>query len=263
MSLAHWNNPVTAERYRLFTERHDRYRIAARALVQAADVAPGHRVLDVAAGIGCTALACLEQLGGEDVVTAVEASDAMRQAGIARTRSRPVVWHATIPEEQQFDRVICGAAIWALGPVSEVLGRLVDHVAPAGALAVSLPAAYLGEADQPGGGTDPFLTALPAALAGLGLANAPGTALPHLDETSLTQAFLDHGFTMSRSSTRLRLTQDAYCDWLALPPVNDTLLGKVPPEDRPAIVAGQACSLDKSSWRWETWALCVGTRVTE
>lgn len=263
MSLALWNHPVTAERYRLFTERHDRYQIAARALVRAARVAPGHRVLDIAAGIGCTALACLEQLGDGDVVTAVEASDAMRQMGEVRTRGRAVDWCAAPPEGQQFDRVICGAAIWALGPVSEVIGGMSDQVAREGALAVSLPAAYLGEADAPGGGTDPWLTALTAALAELDLGNPPGTVPPPLSEKSLTQAFLDHGFTPSRSSTRLRLTQEAYRDWLALPPVNDTLLGKVPPEDRPAILARWAESLDLSSWRWESWAFFVGVRITE
>ena len=67
---------------------------------------------------------------------------------------------------------------------------------------------------------------------------------------------------MSRSSIRLRLTQHAYLDWLALPPVNDTLLGRIPPEVRPDILTRCAEGLDMSSWRWETWALCVGTRVT-
>ena len=129
-------------------------------------------------------------------------------------------------------------------------------------MAVSLPAAYLGEADAPGGGADPELTALTAALAGLDLGNPPGTALPPLSETSLAKAFSDQGFAMSRSSIRLRLTQQAYLDWLALPPVNDTLLGRIPPEVRLDILTRCAEGLDMSSWRWETWALCVGTRVT-
>jgi len=261
MSLLMWNHPVTAERYRRFTERHDRYRVAAKALVEAAGVAPGCSVLDIAAGIGCTVLACLEQLGTGDRVTAVEAADAMRQAGARRTRGRPVDWCAAAPTGQHFDRVICGAAIWALGPVDEVVGRMREHVAPEGVLAVSLPAAYLGEADAPGGGSDPYLTALPEALAGLDLGNPPATALPSLSEKGLAQTFRDHGFNMSRSSARLQLTQQAYVDWLALPPVNDTLLGQVPPEDRPKLVFRCAEGLDMSSWRWETWALFVGTRV--
>lgn len=263
MSLRLWNHPVTARHYRLFTDRHDRYRIAAKALVQAAAVAPGHRVLDIAAGIGCTALACLEQLGDGDVVTAVEVSDAMRKEGSARTRDRPITWHTAPPKGQQYDRVICGAAIWTLGPVSEVIGWMAQHVAPAGVLAVSLPAAYIGEVDAPGGGSDPRLIALTEALAGLDLGNPPETALTPLTEASLTQAFCDHGFFLSRSSIRLRLTQDAYRDWLALPPVNETLLGQVPPEDRPALLARCSDGLDMSSWRWETWALCAGTRVTQ
>lgn len=261
MSLLLWNHPATAERYRIFTDRHDRYKVAARALAEAASVSSGHRVLDVAAGIGCTALACLERLGDEDMVTAVEASDAMRQEGERRTRGYPINWRAAPPKGQVFDRVLCGAAIWALGPVSEVIGRLSEYVGPEGTLAVSLPAAYLGEADAPGGGSDPLLTTLPEALAGLDLGTPPARPLPPLNEESLAQAFHDQGFSMSRSGIRQRLTQQAYLDWLALPPVNDTLLGKVPPEARPEILAQCADDLDMSSWRWETWALCVGTRV--
>lgn len=261
MSLLLWTHPVTAERYRMFTDRHDRYKVAARALVEAASVAPGHRVLDIAAGVGCTALACLEQLGDEDTVTAVEAAEAMRQEGERRTRGRAVNWCAAPPEGQQYDRVICGAAIWALGPVDEAIGRMSKLVAPGGVLAVSLPAAYLGEADVPGGGSDPHLTALPEALAGLDLGNPPTVTVSPLSEKGLTEAFHDHGFCMSRSNIRLRLTQDAYRDWLALPPVNDTLLGQVPPEERPKLINRCAEDLDMSSWRWETWALCVGTQV--
>ncbi|WP_306142447.1 methyltransferase domain-containing protein [Roseibium sp. MMSF_3412] len=261
MSLLLWNHPVTAERYRLFTERHDRYRVVAAALAEAAAVAPGHKVLDIAAGVGCTALACLQRLGENDTVAAAEAADAMRQEGERRTRGRTVNWYAAPPQGQTYDRVICGAALWALGPAGEVIGQMSHHVAPKGALAVSLPAAYLGEADAPGGGPDPHLTSLPEALKALNLGKPPGTAQPLLSETGLRQAFADHGFVMSRSSIRLRLTQDAYCHWLALPPVNDTLLGQVPPEDRPELVYRCAEDLDMSSWRWESWALCVGTRL--
>lgn len=262
MSLFLWNHPVTAERYRIFTERHDRYRLAARALIEAAAIKPGQRVLDVAAGVGCTALACLEQLEETDVVVAVEAADAMRQAGERRTQGRRIAWRSAPPEGQQFDRVICGAAIWVLGPVSEVIGGMADLVAPGGTLAVSLPAAYLGDADEPGGGADPRLTGLAEALAELDLSNPPGAALPPLSGTSLAQAFRDNGFSVARSETRFRLTQQAYLDWMTLPPVNDTLLGQIPPEDRPALLARLAEDLDMSSWRWETWALCVGTRAT-
>ena len=42
---------------------------------------------------------------------------------------------------------------------------------------------------------------------------------------------------------------------MTLPPVNDFLLGKLDPEERPAVVAEVARDLDPASWRWETWAL--------
>ncbi|MCX2720909.1 class I SAM-dependent methyltransferase [Roseibium salinum] len=260
MSLALWNHPVTADRYRHFTGRHDRYRRAARALVEAAAIAPGHRVLDFAAGIGCTALASLEQLGQSDVVTAVEAAEAMRLAGAVRTRDLPVNWCPATPAGQHYDRVICGAAIWALGPVADVVADLAGHVAPGGALAVSLPAAYLGEPDVPGGGSDPWLGRLPEVLAGMKLGKAPIDPLPPLNDLALTQAFADSGFSVIRTTLRQRLSQTAYCDWMTLPPVNDTLLGQLPPEDRIAVVGRAASSLDTASWRWEAWALYTGVR---
>jgi len=260
MSLALWNHPVTAARYELFTDRHDRYRAAGAALAQAAALAPGHSVLDMAAGIGCTALACLKKLGKEGAVTAVEAADAMRQTGQTRTSGSPVFWQDAVPDNQQFDRVICGASLWAMGPVDETIGTLAAHVAPGGSLAVSLPAAYLGEADAPGGGTDPWLTALPEALSRLGFGTPPPPAPPALTEAGLAETFSRHGLSMTRMNFVQRLTQAAYRDWMMLPPVNEILLGKLPPEDRLALVAQTAETLDMCSWRWETWALCVGVR---
>jgi len=260
MSLDLWNHPVTAERYRIFTERHDRYRFAAEALVNAAGLAPGQKVLDVAAGIGCTSLACLEKLGGGDVVTAVEMADAMRRAGEVRTKGLPVDWQAVLPVGQTFDRVTCGAAIWAMGAVDKAIGELATLVGPGGALAVSLPAAYLGEADAPGGGADPWLTAVAEGLSRLNLGKPPPeTPLP-LTENTLTTIFHEHGLSVSRTSVVHRLTQAAYCDWMTLPPVNDILLGKLGPEERPAVVADAARDLDQASWRWEAWALFIGMR---
>lgn len=260
MSLALWNHPVTAERYRIFTERHDRYRFAAEALVNAAGIAPGHKVLDVAAGIGCTSLACLEKLGTRDMVTAVEMADAMRRAGEARTRGLPIDWQAVLPAGQVFDRVTCGAALWAMGPAETVIEELAAFVAPGGLLAVSLPAAYLGEADAPGGGTDPWLTAIAEALSRLNLGKPPPEAPPPLTEDRLGKIFQDQGLSMSRTSVVHHLTQEAYCDWMTLPPVNDILLGKLDPEERPAVVAEVARDLDPASWRWESWALVIGLR---
>lgn len=261
MSLSLWDHPVTAECYRRFTERHDRYRVASEALVQAAGVAPGQRVLDVAAGIGCTAMALLERLGPEDTVTAVEAAEAMRRVGMERTKGLPVFWCARPPEDGQFDRVICSAALWAMGPVETVLAGLAGHLAPGGVLAVSLPAAYLGEPDAPGGGADPWLTGVAEALSRLNLGKPPAEAPPPLSEASVAAVFEDQGLAMSRTNVVYRLTQAAYCDWLAMPPVNETLLGRLPPEDRPVVVQEAARSLDPASWRWEAWALLIGTRA--
>ena len=47
-------------------------------------------------------------------------------------------------------------------PLDRTIERLATLVAPGGALCFNIPAAYLLEADEPGGGRDPRLIHLPA-----------------------------------------------------------------------------------------------------
>lgn len=260
MSLALWNHPVTAERYRNFSERHDRYRAVAEALVAAAGAAPGLRVLDAAAGLGCAALACLDRMGADDRILATEAAAAMRTAGRARTAGRRIDWLAEPPEAACFDLVICSAAIWAMGPVDAVIRELARRVAPGGALAFSMPSAYLGEPDAPGGGADPWLVTLLAALTQLGFERPATQPMAQPTAPAIENALRREGLAAQHTRLRLRLDQAAFRDWMLLPPVNDSLLGALPPEDRPAIVARAAAVLDLRSWRWEGWSLWVARR---
>src|ERR1700687_4707162 len=73
-----WDHPDTARYYEAFCEAHGRYREASLALTGAACLERGQRVLDLAAGTGCTAEAALD-CGCE--VTCVEPAGAMRDAG--------------------------------------------------------------------------------------------------------------------------------------------------------------------------------------
>ena len=156
-----WDDPATARYYEAFDRRHDRYRRANEELVREAALAPGQRVLDVGAGLGGTARAALAACPGLEVVC-VEPAAAMRERG--RELVPQARWTETLPDER-FDRVLCGASIWLLGPLPEAIPRLAASVARGGALGFTIPALYLGEPDEPGGGDDPLLLELPALIA--------------------------------------------------------------------------------------------------
>jgi len=206
----------------------------------------------VAAGIGGTAEAVLSRLGPDGRVVCVERAAAMRERGAARVRDSRVSWRGDLPETT-FDRVLVGAAIWTMLPLAETLAGLAARVAPGGALALDLPAAYLGEPDEPGGGDDPWLAALPDALAeGRALPDAAPWDLP--DAEGLAALLRDAGLRPERWEIRTRFTQAAYRDWLKLPPVSDRLLAGVEPEERAALVDGAFERVDPDSWRWERWA---------
>jgi hypothetical protein len=52
---------------------------------------------------------------------------------------------------------------------------------------------------------------------------------------------------------RVRLTQDAYADWLKIPMVNRRILGRLSPGARAARIDEALQLLDRSSWKWERW----------
>src|SRR5579862_6746951 len=76
-----WDHPDTARYYEAFCRWHARYTDANLALIAAAALRPGLRVLDLAAGTGRTAQAALEH-GTQ--LTCVEPAHAMRQVGESR-----------------------------------------------------------------------------------------------------------------------------------------------------------------------------------
>src|SRR5262249_18491198 len=148
---------------------------------------------------------------------------AMREAGESRLRDPRVTWSAELPDTGTFDRILCGAAIWQLNPLAETLAALRELLAPGGALVFDLPSLYLGRPDEPGGGRDPHLLELHAAL-GRGrtsTADAVG-ALP--DEDGLDALLVKTGFRPVRWSFRRRMTQESQRDWLKIPVLTDALL---------------------------------------
>jgi SAM-dependent methyltransferase len=245
---AGWDHPDTARYYEAFCAAHGRYREANLALTGAALLERGQRVLDLAAGTGRTAEAALAW-GCE--VTCMEPAVAMRDAG--RRRLPEARWLAGWPEHgERFDRVLCGAAIWQMTPLRETFARVAELVKAGGGFAFNVPSLYLGEADEPGGGSDPRLLDLVARLAGgrippLAALEAP----PGADEVE--RLLREAGFKPARWCARSRLTQTALRDWMKIPVLTDALLDGMAADDRAALVEAAYAQCDTASWRWEAW----------
>jgi SAM-dependent methyltransferase len=244
-----WDSPRTAELYERFNACHGRYREANEALVEHAELAGDLSVLDVAAGTGRTAEVALARLGAGARVVAYEPARAMREAGEKRLADPRLSWSDTLPEAS-FDRVLCGAAIWQLEPFAGSLAHLAGLVAPAGALCFTIPALYLGEADEPGGGEDPLLAGLYARLPAGGAARSfeplPGAG-------GLEALLEDAGLRPKRWSFVRRMTQPELRDWLAIPPLTDRLLAGLDPDARLSVLDDAYARVDAASWRWERW----------
>ena len=244
-----WDHPDTARYYEAFCRRHPRYVDANRALIAAAALRPGLRVLDLAAGTGRTAEAALES--GADV-TCLEPAHAMRDVGADRvSRAR---WLETWPADgDTFDRVLCGAAVWQMLPLGAAFTRVASVLRPGGAFVFNVPSLYLGEADPPGGGRDPYLLEL---VGRLSVGRVPGAdaveRVPPAEEIDVLLA--EAGFAAARWGWRARLTQPAWRDWLKIPPITDALLGGLPADERAALVDAAYAQCDPESWRWETWS---------
>ena len=249
-----WDHPDTVRYYEAFNRSHSRYRTANRALVRHAQLRPGMRVLDFAAGTGGTTAAALDVLGAEGRVDCVEPARAMREAGMRKFDDR-VRWFADLESAGTgYERILCGAAIWQVPDVTACIRSLAQRLAPGGALCFDVPAAYVGQPDPPGRGADPMLTGLPAALARLeaGVEPPPAPVVPAGREV-LYAALSACGLIPCSWSFTSRLTQRAYRDWLKIPVLTDALLGSLDADQRAcAIDAAYAC-VDAASLRPERW----------
>lgn len=249
-----WNHPDTAASYRAFDRKHDRYRLANAELIAHAALGEGMRVLDLAAGLGGTARAALTRIGPDGRVVCLEPAAAMRKTGKGMLGDARVKWTGTWPRHgASFDRVLCGAAFWQLPEPAAILDRIYHLLNPGGALCFNIPSLYLGEPDEPGGGADPMLLALPAALAsGLPVRDAPALCLP--DAERMRSMLAGAGFQPGEWRFRLRMTQAAFRDWLRIPPLTDHLFAGKSAAWRTRRINAAYRTVDAGSWRWERWA---------
>jgi len=254
-----WDDADTARLYRAFEDRHRRYRRANQALAKQAMLRPGLRVLDLAAGTGGTTAALLPLLGAADRIDCVEPARAMADAGRERLGAEDRVhWHPSLrhlDRDAEFDRIVCGAAIWQWADLAALFRNLARRLAPGGALVFNVPAAYLGEPDGPGGGRDPHLTELLAAALqrhpAAPLAEVPAGASRSPDD--IDAALHAAGLFPWRWEHRQRLTQSAWRDWLRLPLLTARLWPGVPADERAGRISQAAAEADPDAWRPERW----------
>jgi SAM-dependent methyltransferase len=257
-----WDHPATAERYERFCRRHSRYRRANDVLVREAAIVPGLRVLDVGAGTGRTASAVLPRLGCAGSVVCVEPAAAMRAVGCQRLRDSRVTWRADLPAlstpGRRFDRVLAGAVIWQLGSFDEWIPRLASLLGSGGALVFDVPALYLGEPDEPGGGDDPMLLDLITRLMSENTSSHRRAPPPHLSAWPCRSQDVDAA--LSRCGLRYRvwefrhrLTQAAYARWLSIPVAGEPLFAGVDPEERDRRLERALAAVDNGSFKWERW----------
>jgi ubiquinone/menaquinone biosynthesis C-methylase UbiE len=255
---ASWNDAETAAAYERFCERHSRYRRANAALVRHAKISPADSVLDVAAGTGRTASAALPVLDDRGRILCVEPSDAMREKGRARIADERVAWTAFLPPPSiRFDRILCGAAIWQLEPLSETLEQLSALLSPGGALVFNIPAQYLLEADAPGGGEDPWLVQLIASVERseqlLVRDSSPHAMASVLEASTVTSRLERLGLRVEPWEFRWRFSQAALRDWLAIPVVSEGVFTGLPARERRRRLRDAYERVDRHSWRWERW----------
>jgi SAM-dependent methyltransferase len=123
----------------------------------AARLAPGARVLDVACGAGQPAFAAASRVGPSGRVTAVDLSPQMIEAGARRARAAGVDTIAFVEMDAEdlrfpdasFDAITCACGLMFLSDAERVAASMRRLLAPAGRLAVAVW-------DQPA--KSPFLT---------------------------------------------------------------------------------------------------------
>jgi SAM-dependent methyltransferase len=256
-----WDHAATAERYEHFCRRHARYRHANDVLVREAAMVPGLHVLDFGAGTGRTASAALRRLGRDGTVVCVEPAAAMRAAGRRRLRDSRVTWREDLPDtstyKDTFDRVLAGAVIWQLDSLDDWIPRLALLLRPGGALVFDMPALYLGEPDEPGGGDDPLLLDLITRLASEHAHRESSEPLPsstwrHRRE-DVEAALGRAGLRYRTWEFRHRLTQAAYAHWLTIPVTTEGLFAGVDAEERDRRIERALAAVDVRSFKWERW----------
>jgi SAM-dependent methyltransferase len=173
-----------------------------------------------------------------------------------------VTWCADAPavstSDDLFDRVLAGAVIWQLDSLDDWIARLASLLRPGGALVFDVPALYLGEPDEPGGGDDPMLLDLITRLMAENAPRHDWTRPPHEStwhcQSEDVEASLCRAGLRSRAwEFRHRLTQTAYARWLSIPVTSESLFDGDDAAERDRRIERALAAVDVRSYKWERW----------
>lgn len=140
----------TTERFQISSEAAEAYEAQfvpalfapwAESLVEAAVIAPGQRVLDVACGTGVVARAAAERMGGEGEIVGLDLNEAM--LAVAQRIRPDLRWRQGDAEQLpfpdgSFDVVLCQAALMFFPDAAQALHEMARVVTAEGTVAVQV-----------------------------------------------------------------------------------------------------------------------------
>jgi ubiquinone/menaquinone biosynthesis C-methylase UbiE len=240
-----WDSAENARRYAEFTRTYGTYQQTSRDVVGLACPAPDATVVDLACGTGITTEMLLSALGDHGRVIAVDASEAMLAAAQSVIHDERVRW-LHLPAERLaeghvagVDAVVCNSAIWQTDVRATAAAvRRVLH--PGGRFVFNLGAPML--ADHRRAGLDPLMDAMKVIAArDYGWVPAePGPADPgrgELSETWLRQVLHEAGFRVDQIQGFSYLASlEEQGAWLSIPVFTTRLFGRLPYEQRMAVL---------------------------
>ena len=127
---------------------HDSWRAqllpAQEALIDLADLQPGHRVLETACGTGMVTEMAARAIGLEGALLATDLSEQMvaetgrrcRQEGLAKVESRPMSAEVLEIEDDSFDRALCALGLMYMPDPRAALREMKRVLRPGGRVAV-------------------------------------------------------------------------------------------------------------------------------
>ncbi len=141
-----WTDPATIAAWRKW---HPKFVIqssaATEAIVQAAQVKPGMRVLDLASGTGEPALALAKAVGSDGHVTATDLGPGMitiaeenaQEAGLVNMTFRQADAHSLPFSDRTFDRVTCRFGVMYFAAHGQALREIYRVLKPGGRVALA------------------------------------------------------------------------------------------------------------------------------
>ncbi len=117
----------------------------AAGLIEAADLRPGERVLDVACGTGIVTRLAADRVGAEGSVAGLDPNPAMLAvAREAASGEAPITWHEAPAEEiplddEGFDAVLCGMGLQFFGDRAAALRQIRRVLVPGGRFLANVP----------------------------------------------------------------------------------------------------------------------------